>query len=123
MHGWAIRLPIGLTSSDIAFFDPYRPTILSLANELEQLGIYEKGANRFIPAPSGFSLATSAGDNQLQLVLSESYTRRFRRVFGYIADIQMPLPAPAQLLVDFQSVGFFFFEFDYPPLSFSLEGL
>ena len=33
-------------------------------------------------------VAKCAANNQLQLVLSEAYTRRLRRVFGYIGEIK-----------------------------------
>ena len=47
------------------------------------------GTCRAIPIPTGMQLLHNTARKHLQLVVDESLARRFRRVFGYVAEIQL----------------------------------
>ena len=84
----AMRPQIGHTAAGAAVFAPFRPTPLSLANTLNQVAAAGADAMRHIPLPTGM-MFTHAANTQLQLVLTEPYARRHKRVFGYVGEIQL----------------------------------
>ena len=47
-----------------------------------------------LPLPRGTTLSKCSFNGQLQISLSDTYARRFRRVYGYVADIKLVLPTP-----------------------------
>ena len=97
------RQPIGFTADNSPVFPPCRPTVRKLADQIP--GWLRPGVDlaTVIPVPAGFSFIWGR-NAQTQLVLSGAYARRFRRISGYVGDIQLSVEArgtttPTQLQV------------------------
>ena len=86
---------LGFDAGGPPVFGSYRPTVRSLAGRIPAW--LRSGVNLLsaIPVPSGFSfgLGANPGKPQLQLTLDGGYARRYRRVFGYVGDIQLSVEA------------------------------
>ena len=95
--------PFGFAADGPPVFAPYRPTIRKMAGQIPAWLRSGIDLSTAIPIPAG--LPFSRGEkNQPHLTLPGSYARRFRRIFGYVGDIQLSCEArgaltPAQLTI------------------------
>ena len=85
-----IRAEIGRSASNRPAFAPYRPSVLSEASDLAALADSPEIQPEVItPVPDGMEFASNSATTKLQLQLNPMYARRFRRVFGYVCEIQL----------------------------------
>ena len=83
------RTAFGHSHTGHAFYTPFRPSCIYLANALTTLAANSADPNEHLPLSDGMRLSVSAGNRQMQLVLDDIFARRYRRVFGYIGEIQL----------------------------------
>lgn len=81
---------IGRAAANRCVYDPYRPSALSMDNELTHLRDGGNPVGLHLAGPAGMSFGANPSTNQLQVRLPSPYARRFRRVFGYVGEIQNP---------------------------------
>ena len=88
--------PLGRSADGRSVFKSFRPSVTQLSHLLTPFLDSVATAGDVLPLPRGIALALCASNNQLQLSLSPTYARRFRRVYGYIAEIKLVLFTPSQ---------------------------
>lgn len=81
------RQSFGISAAGGPVYTPFRPICIYLANALTTLAANAADPNLHLPLSDGMQL--SPGNGQLQLVLGDIFARRYRRVFGYIGEIQL----------------------------------
>lgn len=69
------------------FLPPFRPSCVYLANALSTIDADSADPNVLLPLSDGMQLLP--GNGQLQLHLGDIFARRYRRVFGYVGEIQL----------------------------------
>ena len=85
----AARIPFGFAASGLEVYTPFRPSCVYLDNVLTTLAQTSADPNLHLPLSDGMVFFPSAGDGQLQLVSDDIFARRYRRVFGYVGEIQL----------------------------------
>ena len=96
------QVPLGKAANGRSVYTPFRPSVAQLAPLVTPfLDEVNKEADT-LPLPRGITLSKCAHNGQLQISLSSTYARRFRRVFGYIAEIKLRCPHPNTFLVFFR---------------------
>ena len=87
------RPMLGKSAVNDPVYAPYRPSVLSLANEMTLIADSDGvQPERLIPVPHGWSFAqhTVKKRTQFQLTVDLLYARnKLRRVFGYVAELQL----------------------------------
>ena len=83
------QLPLGKCFDGRLVYRPIRSTVVQMAHFLTPHldGIAGQAAG--LPLPNGMSLGKSDANGHLHHVLADAYTRRLRRVFGYIGEITL----------------------------------
>ena len=109
------RPSIGRADSQRNVYEPYRPPVLQMADEISHLLADGGPVGLHIPAPAGMDVP-AACNGRLQLRLSSSIARRFWRVFGYLGGIQLAADArgtvsrgPTTAFLFLESLTLFFF--------------
>ena len=98
------RPMIGKSAVNDPVYCPFRPTVLTLANEMAIIADSDGCVpERSIPIPQGWSLDQHTVKNrtQFQLTVDPLYARnKLRRVFGYVAEIQLVSSAEGTVFLD-----------------------
>ena len=80
---------LGKSADGRNVYSPFCPSVLQLAQLVTPFLDNVATAAHLLPIPKGFVITRCEANQQLQLVLSEAYARRFGRVFGYIGAIKL----------------------------------
>ena len=81
--------PFGKCADGRFVYKSFRPAITQLAHLMTPFLDSVATAGDVLPLPKGMTLSLCAANEQLQISLSETFARRFRRVFGFIAEIKL----------------------------------
>ena len=111
----SLREAFGFTASGQPVYTPFRPSCIYLANALTTIAANSADPNLQLPLSDGMQLLR--GDGQLQLHLDDIFARRYRRVFGYIGEIQLHTAGAGTVTFTLNSYPFFVSVFLSPPLS------
>ena len=96
--------PIGILPNGTPVFCSFQPSVASVALLLTPYLPLSADPTNALPLPRGISLHRAPeGGKQLQLVLAPSFASKWRRAFGFVADLQLAdgegADTPAQLKV------------------------
>ena len=95
--------PIGLTALGAAVYEPFQPSVASLAVSLTPFLQTQVGMDTVFPLPAGLAMRRSPGDRQNQLVVAAFFARKLRRMYGYVAEIVLTegdgTETPAQMQI------------------------
>ena len=83
------QVAFGKAADGRAVYTPFRPSVVQLAHLVTPFLDEVNTVADTLPLPRGVTLAKCAFNKKLQISLSEVYARRFRMVFGYIAEIKL----------------------------------
>ena len=83
------RVSIGLAADNRPVYEPFPPKALSLANELTHLLADGARISQHAPIPDGVDFIADSANSKLQLRIAANLALRFRRLFGYLGEIQL----------------------------------
>ena len=96
------QVPLGRAADGRSVYTPFRPSVVQLAHLVTPFLDEVNTEADTLPLPRGITLSLCAHNGQLQISLSATYARRFRRVYGYIAEIKLRCPHPNTFLISFR---------------------
>ena len=83
------KLPLGRAFGGRNVYLPFRHAVVQLVHLVTPHLDMKAGPADVFPLPRGMSIARSDVNNQLQLVLTDGYTRRMRRAYGFVGEIKL----------------------------------
>ena len=80
---------LGVAQTGLRMWGYYQPSVMEFPEQLQHLQSKASDPNPAIPLPQGWNLLTAGKDKakrQFALQLDTPSAKRFRNVFGYVAD-------------------------------------
>ena len=68
---------------------PFRPSVVQMAHLMTPFLDDKATVGDALPLPKGIQLIKCKANDQLQVMVSEVFSRRMRRVFGWIAELKL----------------------------------
>ena len=81
--------PFGRSADGRNVFVSFRPSVIQFAQLVTPFLDETATSCDVLPISKGFTLSKCAANDQLQLSLSDVYTRRMRMLYGYVVEIKL----------------------------------
>ena len=88
------QVPLGKAADGRFVYGSFKPSVVQFSHLLTPFLDGIDSPCDVLPLPRGMTLSKCDFNGQLQITLSDTYARRFRRVYGYVTEIKLDLTAP-----------------------------